>query len=95
MQAMACGVPVVSTPVGAIREAVQENLTGLIVPPRDAKALAHSLEKLMSSATLRAEFSEAAIAYAQKNFGINVMLDRMTEVFSSVVNDVHRQGSTR
>lgn len=95
MQAMACGVPVVSTPVGAIREAVQENLTGLIVPPRDAKALAHGLEKLMSSATLRAEFSEAAIAYAQKNFGINVMLDRMTEVFGNVVSNAHNQGSAR
>ena len=85
MQAMACGVPVVSTPVGAIREAVQENQTGLIVPARDAKALAMGLEQLMSSATLRAEFGDASIAFAQKNFGINIMLDRMTEVFSSAV----------
>src|SRR5438094_1548973 len=43
MQAMACGLAVVATPVGAIEEAVQRGRTGLIVPPRDATALAAAL----------------------------------------------------
>ena len=40
MQAMACGIPVVSTPVGAIAEAVDAGVTGLLVAPRNAAALA-------------------------------------------------------
>ena len=40
MQAAACGLPAVSTPIGAIAEAVVDGETGLLVPPRDVPALA-------------------------------------------------------
>src|SRR5208282_4293996 len=43
MQAMACAIPVVSTPVGAIPEVVDDELTGLLVAPRSADALAIGL----------------------------------------------------
>ncbi len=81
MQAMACGLPVVSTPVGAIAEAVQDGTTGMLVTPKSADALADALRKLMSDPALRASMSKAGIAYSAKQFGIDVMLDRMTDAF--------------
>lgn len=85
MQAMACGLPVVSTPVGGIPEAVLAGETGLLVPPRDEAALAAALACLMSDTALRQQMGAAATARAQENFGLKKMLDRMEVVFSSKV----------
>lgn len=85
MQAMACGLPVVSTPVGAIAEAVQDGTTGILVAPKSAHALAGALERLMADEVLRRNMGQAGRAYASTSFGIDVMLDRMTDVFVRAV----------
>jgi glycosyltransferase involved in cell wall biosynthesis len=84
MQAMACGLAVVATPVGAVSEAVRDGVTGLMTPPRDPRALAASLARLMSNAALRERMGRAGLCYAQENFGIDIMLDRMLDVFARV-----------
>jgi glycosyltransferase involved in cell wall biosynthesis len=81
MQAMACGLAVVSTPVGAINEAVQDGSTGLMVKPRHAQSLADGLTRLMLDHTLRKEMSARGLTYAREHFGIDVMLDKMMAVF--------------
>ena len=53
-EAMACGVPVVSTRVGGIPEVVTED-TGLLVPPRDGHALAEAIELLLKDRALLAK----------------------------------------
>ena len=85
MQAMACGVPAVSTPIGAISEALQDGVTGLMTPPRDSAQLTVTLDRLMRDPGLRKRFSDSATAYAQQNFGLKDMLDSMERVFRSVV----------
>jgi glycosyltransferase involved in cell wall biosynthesis len=85
MQAMACGVPVVSTPVGAIGEAVDDGITGLFAEPRSAASLAERLAKLRDDPGLRARYSAAARAKAERAFGIDRMLDAMERVFRSVL----------
>ena len=83
MQAAACGLPAVSTTVGAIREAVIDGETGLIVPPKDVPALAAALERLMTDAGLRTRMGVAARARAEREFGIDRMLDAMERVFAA------------
>lgn len=85
MQAMACGVPVVSTTVGAITEAVDDGVTGLVVAPRDAQALAAALSTLRDDAAMRARFGAAARMRAERDFGIDRMLDAMEAVFRRVL----------
>lgn len=85
MQAMACGLAVVSTTVGAIEEAVVRDQTGLIVPPRDAPALAEALDRLMSDVNLRRHMGQAGHLRAQTEFGSERMIDAMTGVFNQVV----------
>ena len=84
MQAMACGLAVVATPVGAVGEAVRDGITGVMTEPRNPAALAKSLATLMSDAALREQMGSAGLHYAQENFGIDIMLDRMLEVFARV-----------
>ena len=86
MQAMACGLAVVATPVGAIEEAVQRDRTGMIVEPRNAVALADALGALMGNEALRRTMGEAGREYAHAHFGIDSMLDKMESVFRAVVH---------
>ncbi len=85
MQAMACGLPVVSTTVGAIGEVVVHGETGLLVPPRDVEALTSALRTLIQDADLRRKMGNTGRARALERFGIDRMLDAMEGVFASVV----------
>lgn len=52
VEAMLAGLPVVATPVGSVAEAVQDGVTGLLVPKDDAPALAGALRRLRDDAGL-------------------------------------------
>lgn len=84
MQAMATGLPVISTPVGAIEEAVVRDVTGLIVPPKDVDALAAALARTMGDEALRQRLGAAGLARAHERFGLDVMLDDMEKIFRAV-----------
>ena len=86
MQAMACGKPAISTPIGAIGEALQDGQTGLMTPPKDVPRLTETLRHLMQDTALRQQFAAASLDYARNNFGIDIMLDRMEQVFRAVAN---------
>jgi glycosyltransferase involved in cell wall biosynthesis len=85
MQAMACALPVVVTDVGGMRDAVTPDHTGLMVPPRDANALASAIARLLDDAELARRLGERAYAKAQAEFGLDRMLDRMQTVFERAI----------
>ena len=60
LEAMACGVPVVATEVGALKDVVLPDVTGLLVPPRDGRRLARSLKSLLADETRGEQFGIAA-----------------------------------
>ena len=84
LQALACGLPAVATPVGSVVEAIIPDHTGLIVPVGDAPALARALDRLRGDAGLRARLGGAGLEHVRANLGSEVMLTRMEEVFQRV-----------
>ncbi|MCI4329253.1 MAG: glycosyltransferase family 4 protein [Thermoplasmata archaeon] len=66
MEAMAAGLPIVSTRVGGIPEVVTEGENALLCPPNDPEALANALERLGGDAALRRRFRTAGIALAAR-----------------------------
>jgi glycosyltransferase involved in cell wall biosynthesis len=84
MQAQACGVPVVSTDVGAIGEIITHGLTGWMVKPRDSVALSEGIAHLYANAGLRGELAENALSQARERFSTDIMLSRMAAIFESV-----------
>ncbi|HHX40858.1 MAG TPA: colanic acid biosynthesis glycosyltransferase WcaL [Armatimonadetes bacterium] len=70
LEAMASALPVVSTRVSAIPEAVEDGVTGVLVPPGDVEALAGALERLIQDAGLRHRLGEAARARVERDFDI-------------------------
>src|SRR6266581_3239893 len=70
MEAMATGLPVVSTGIGGIPEMVIDNETGFLVSPGDATALADAIDKLISDAVLAQKMGRVGYERAQKLFSI-------------------------
>jgi glycosyltransferase involved in cell wall biosynthesis len=81
VQAMLCGLPVVTTDVGSIGEAVQDGVTGLMVAPQQPAPLAAALARLLDDAALRERLGTAARAAALDRFSLDSMLERMEAVF--------------
>ncbi len=70
MEAMAAGLPVVSTAVGGIPEMVIQNETGFLVPPGDAVALASAIERLFDDIGLARRLGEGGFQRAKELFSI-------------------------
>jgi glycosyltransferase involved in cell wall biosynthesis len=83
MQAMACGLPVVTTPVGSIAEIVTSGDTGLLVAPEDANALREALGALLDDAPRRDALGARAAQVAAQRFGEARMVDAMLGVFGT------------
>jgi glycosyltransferase involved in cell wall biosynthesis len=73
LEAMAAGLPVVSTAVGGVPELVQDGATGLLVPAGDAHALAEAMTQIGRDAPLRAAIGNAARQTALQRFDVRVM----------------------
>jgi glycosyltransferase involved in cell wall biosynthesis len=70
MEAMRCGVPVVSTRVAGIPEMISDPFDGLLVPPADARALAAALERFLRDELLASACAARAAARARGDFSI-------------------------
>jgi glycosyltransferase involved in cell wall biosynthesis len=85
LEAMAHGRPVVATPVGGTPEVVVDGETGILVPPRDARALAGALRRLLEDADLRARMGAAGRARVQERFSEDAMAARVHELYEEAL----------
>ncbi|MDP1606530.1 MAG: glycosyltransferase family 4 protein [Rhodocyclaceae bacterium] len=85
MQAMAVGLPCVTTSVGAIGELAQDGETALVVPAKNAAAIAAALQRLLGEAELRQRLGAAARTRVVAGFARSLMVERMEKLFYAVV----------
>ncbi len=87
IEAMSAGLPIVSTEVGSGTSWVnQHGVTGLVVPPRDPKALAQAINSILADPIRRAAMGRAAQQRAQTEFGQATMIARVEQVYRDVLN---------
>lgn len=84
LQAMALRRPVVASNLGGIPEVVRDGETGLLVPPRDAGALAQGLARVLDDPVGAAERTEKAAGLVRGAYTLEVMLDKMEGVYHKV-----------
>jgi glycosyltransferase involved in cell wall biosynthesis len=70
MEAMASGVPVVSTSIAGVPELVEAGVSGLLVPPGDANAVAAAVSKLLADPELRTQLGNRGRAKVEREFNL-------------------------
>jgi rhamnosyl/mannosyltransferase len=85
VEAMACGLPVISTELGTGTSFVnQDRITGFIVPPRNSEAINKALKKLLSDETLLLNMGKRASDRVASIFTLNNMLDKYKKLYKSI-----------
>ena len=83
LEAMACGRPVVATDIGGNREVVEDGVTGLVVPPRDPRALAAALDRLLRDPEGARRMGETGAVRVRERYGRRRMVEATLAVYRS------------
>jgi glycosyltransferase involved in cell wall biosynthesis len=86
IEAAACGRAVVTTDVPGCRDAIEPGITGLLVPPRDAQALADAIKCLIQDPVLRNSMAEAGRALAEREFDISKVTTAHLQIYMELVD---------
>ncbi len=92
LEAMAAGKPVVATKVGGTDEAVEHDVTGLLVTPRDSAALASAIREVLSRTQLAQRLGEAGEARARRDFNPRIMVERTVGIYEELLGRSYVSG---
>lgn len=86
MEAMACGLPVITTPVSGIPEIIHDGHNGTLVPPDDADALANAIQRLSSDAMLARNLGRAGRMTVLEHFDGDKSAVQLAQLFDHASN---------
>ncbi len=86
-EAMACGVPVISTTGGALPEVVGD--AGILVPPADPDALQHAILRLLDDPELAASYGKAGYDRVQRHLTWEAAAQSTVEAYRKAIHDYH------
>ncbi|NJO09814.1 MAG: colanic acid biosynthesis glycosyltransferase WcaL [Leptolyngbyaceae cyanobacterium SL_1_1] len=85
-EAMAMGLPVISTVHGGIPELVEDGVSGFLVPERDAAAIADKLTFLIGHSDLWPQMGLAGRAYVETHYDLNALNDQLIGLYSALLS---------
>ena len=86
-EAMAMGLPVVSTTHGGIPELVEDGVSGYLVPERDGDAIAQALTKLIDQPQRWPDMGRAGRDYVERYYGLDDLNDRLAALYEQLVSE--------
>jgi glycosyltransferase involved in cell wall biosynthesis len=86
IEAMACALPVITTPVGAIKSIVTDQESGVLVQPGDFKQLFEALHVMLADMEQAARFGEAAYRIVQERFSAGMVTGQYLSLFQGSLN---------
>lgn len=86
VEAMACGLPVVTTPVGAIKTIVTDGETGMLIRPGDHEQLFQALDVMLSDKTLTARIGDTASHSVQDLYSAQAVTKKYLKLFQELIN---------
>jgi len=90
MEAMASGLPIVSTAAGGVPDLFESGKEGLIVHPGDVQGLSTSMSFLLGNRELRQSLGMAAARRARENFDVSTMVQAYEGLYENLVGHSHR-----
>jgi glycosyltransferase involved in cell wall biosynthesis len=94
LEAMAAGIPVIATPVGAIPDVVAEGIHGSLVPPRDGKAIAEALAILAGDREKLSWMSRACRRRIRAAFSIERLAQEFSFHYARLIGQVSLAGAS-
>jgi glycosyltransferase involved in cell wall biosynthesis len=85
LEAMASALPVIASEVGGLRDLVEHDRNGVLVPPANPKAIASAIGRLMDSAELRSQMGAAARARIVEKYSMEQMALRTLALYRACV----------
>ena len=85
LEAMACGVPVVSTDIGGLPELNVDGVTGFLLPLGDVDGMTAAARRILTDADLHARMATAARARAVDEFGLDRIVPRYEAYYEAVI----------
>jgi colanic acid/amylovoran biosynthesis glycosyltransferase len=83
MEAIASGLPVITTKISGLGEIISSGITGLLVPPENPEAIADSVLQLMQNSDLYYQFSISGREKIEKEFNIESSVDLLLDLWST------------
>jgi glycosyltransferase involved in cell wall biosynthesis len=81
LEAAATGLPLVASNIESCRLVVQDGVNGLLVPPRDAAALAHAMLRLVQDPALCRRMGEASRGIAVRQFSEDLIIQQYLKLY--------------
>ncbi|HET8814096.1 MAG TPA: glycosyltransferase [Solirubrobacterales bacterium] len=95
LEAMAAGIPIVSSAIGGTDELIEDGRSGLLVPPGDVEALAAALRRLLGDQELRRSLATHARERVEAGLTREQMAERVTEVYGDLLAEAERLPESR
>lgn len=84
LEAMACGLPVIATSVGGIRELVCPEVTGRLIAPDNMEEMVKAMRWILDNPGKRREFSENARRHVEEHFRFDVIGERLRSMYRQI-----------
>jgi colanic acid/amylovoran biosynthesis glycosyltransferase len=89
IEAMALGIPVISTPISAIKETIEHRETGLLIPEKSESAIANAIMELINDRYLYHDIARKGKIKIQEEFAIDTCTNKIIELFKNKVLNIN------
>jgi glycosyltransferase involved in cell wall biosynthesis len=93
LEAAAAGLPLVTTDVPGCRDVVRNGWNGLLIPPRNAPALADAILRLAAAPELRATMGRRSRDHVVAQFSLDQVADGYANVYDGLLTGAHQMAS--
>ena len=84
LDAMGCGLPVVSTTVGGISKIVWQGINGFIHQPGDKEGMAKSIIEILKNENVRKEFGKQSVKIAEQHFSLEKHINQISVIYEQI-----------
>jgi glycosyltransferase involved in cell wall biosynthesis len=87
VEGMAAGRPVIATAAGGVTEIIQDQINGLLVPPKNATSMANAILNLLQNPELARTIGERARQHAREHFSVKKHVAAVQQIYQKILSE--------